>query len=248
MFRVYIIQNHCNNKAYIGYTGRSPEARFRAHKSCARNKPQFRFHFAINKYGEENFYVNLLEDNIETEEKAKERETYWIKLFKSDTEGYNATSGGTGGWMIGRLSEEKQKEWVSKITEATTGENNPRFCGLDNDTFFKLLVDKCRELGYITSYNILAKLIRCDGHSTFPLSLSSYRGRRDEIRDKLVSMTGLSVKLNVRTENHRRKLSTAFKGKIWINNGITSKQIKKEDMDKYEGFVPGRLKKNGNQN
>ncbi len=50
--------------------------------------------YAIQKYGEENFYYEELE-RVEVE-RADEREIYWIKKFKSNNNkfGYNATAGG----------------------------------------------------------------------------------------------------------------------------------------------------------
>ena len=44
------------------------------------------------------------------------------------------------------------------------------------------------------------------------------------------------------SEETKRKLSEATKGKIWINNGVISKMLKC-DEDIPEGFSRGRLKK-----
>lgn len=195
MFTVYIIRNNINNKNYIGYTGRKLEARFKSHLSVARNNPKFRFHSAINLHKSENFFIEELEANIENEDLAKEREIYWIKVYKSDDSkmGYNATSGGTGGWMIPRISSERQELWKKKITECTTGENNPRYSGIDNETFINLLCNKCIELGKIPSFSKLSKLVIDDGITNFPKSLSKYRGNKDCIYSKLIEMTGLEI-------------------------------------------------------
>ena len=44
------------------------------------------------------------------------------------------------------------------------------------------------------------------------------------------------------SEETKRKMSEALKGKIWINNGVISKMLKC-DEDIPEGFSRGRLKK-----
>jgi group I intron endonuclease len=203
MFSVYIIRNTINDKVYIGYTGRKLNARLLAHITAAKNDPKFRFHNALNKYKPENFTISLLEGNIETAELARERETHWILVFDSSnkSKGYNATPGGTGGWMIGRLSESKQKEWLEKIKKAATGEKNPRFCGIPNDLFLEMLAKKCLELGCVMTYGQLSKRIREDDNVlNFPKSLSKYRGSSNEITEILIQKTGLPFKMYVRTD------------------------------------------------
>lgn len=49
----------------------------------------------MSKYGVSNFYVELLEDNIEYEN-LDEREIYWIDKYNSYKNGYNSTPGGDG--------------------------------------------------------------------------------------------------------------------------------------------------------
>jgi hypothetical protein len=245
MFIVYIIRNTINNKNYIGYTGRKLEARFKSHLTVARNIPKFRFHFAINFHKPENFFIEKLEDNIENESLAKEKEIYWIKMYKSDNPklGYNATSGGTGGWMIPRMTLERQELWRQKIIETSTGENNPRYSGIDNENFINLLYSKCIELGKILSFGKLSQLIIDDGIVNFPKSLSKYRGNKDYIYSKLVDMTGLKIEKNKKTEDHIKKLSLSIMGKIFINNGIKNIAVNKSQLNEYlnKGYIKGRI-------
>ena len=60
--RIYIIRNTINNKVYIGQTISSINLRFRNHLSAARNGGDYIIGKAIRKYGESNFYVELLEE------------------------------------------------------------------------------------------------------------------------------------------------------------------------------------------
>lgn len=91
---IYKITNTINNKAYIGKTIRSIEERWREHKQesqRSKNRPLYR---AINKYGVENFSIEQIEECIIDE--LSDREIYWINVFNTYHNGYNATYGGDG--------------------------------------------------------------------------------------------------------------------------------------------------------
>jgi hypothetical protein len=125
---IYKITNNLNQKFYIGFTSqKNPKHRFNQHLSTARsqkknNQPIIR---AIRKYGEENFYFEIL---LEGEEKfllhAEEP-----KLIKELRPEYNATLGGEGilGYQhtketkikcgmstFGKKESEEHKKWRSK--------------------------------------------------------------------------------------------------------------------------------------
>lgn len=84
-----------NNKIYIGKTNFSLEKRFKEHckdsKILYENRPLYK---AMNKYGIENFRIELIEEcspNL-----SEDREKYWIEYYGSFKNGYNATQGGDG--------------------------------------------------------------------------------------------------------------------------------------------------------
>ena len=79
--RIYIIRNTINNKVYIGQTISSINLRFRNHLSAARNGGDYIIGKAIRKYGESNFYVELLEECLV--EELNEREKYWISYYNA---------------------------------------------------------------------------------------------------------------------------------------------------------------------
>lgn len=92
--KIYIIKNIINDKVYIGQTIQSIERRFNKHKSDYKlKKYDTKLTRAFNKYGIENFYVELLEENIE-ENFLDEKEIFWIKKYDSYNNGYNSTLGG----------------------------------------------------------------------------------------------------------------------------------------------------------
>lgn len=92
--RIYIIRNTINSKVYIWQTKVSLKLRFQNHLSAARNGKDYVIGKAIRKYGEENFYIELLEEC--TIEELNERERYWISYFNSTDNkfGYNISIGG----------------------------------------------------------------------------------------------------------------------------------------------------------
>lgn len=95
MYKVYAHVNKINSKIYIGITRQKVEKRWQkgnGYIGCQH------FYNAICKYGWDNFEHIILEDNL-TEQKAKEKEILYIKLYNTTDEkfGYNMTIGGEGG-------------------------------------------------------------------------------------------------------------------------------------------------------
>lgn len=93
---IYIIKNKINNKVYIGQTSQGIENRWKQHtKPSAIKSEKYAIYRAMNKYGVENFYYEVLEDNIPYEE-LDDREQYYIEKYDSYKYGYNSTTGGDG--------------------------------------------------------------------------------------------------------------------------------------------------------
>lgn len=91
---IYIIKNKINEKVYIGQAVNT-QNRWWHHLSDARKSKKYSLiDRAINKYGKENFYYEILESQVEN---YNEREQYWIKKYNSITpNGYNIAIGGQG--------------------------------------------------------------------------------------------------------------------------------------------------------
>ena len=100
---IYRITNLINGKQYIGKTSLSSiEQRFQQHiEDSKRTRKEKRpLYQAFNKYGTENFVIDLIE-KVEDDEIASKRQTYWIQKLRTyigfnDSNGYNATLGGDG--------------------------------------------------------------------------------------------------------------------------------------------------------
>lgn len=86
---IYIIKNDINNKVYIGQS-LNAEKRFKSH--CKPNQDNSLIDTAIQKYGKQHFWFEIIESQIEN---YNEREKYWIYYYDSITpNGYNILSGG----------------------------------------------------------------------------------------------------------------------------------------------------------
>lgn len=93
---IYCITNKINNKKYVGKTNGSVDKRFKKHISDShRERCEKRpLYDAMNKYGSENFSIEVLEECPCDE--AESKEVYWIKRLNTYSNGYNATIGGDG--------------------------------------------------------------------------------------------------------------------------------------------------------
>ena len=86
---IYIIRNNINTKVYIGQA-LDTEKRFKSH--CKGDYDNSLIDKAIQKYGKEHFWFEILESQIEN---YNEREQYWIKYYNSKKPfGYNILDGG----------------------------------------------------------------------------------------------------------------------------------------------------------
>jgi len=138
---IYMHVNKINGKKYIGQTKNKPSERFglEGQHYLIRNKNGIyrhpKFARAINKYGWDTFEHIILEEC--NENNVDEREKFYIALYNSMEDGYNLTSGGSGG---GKLSEESRKrisdnqkrrlknpEYVEYLRNINLGENNHQY-------------------------------------------------------------------------------------------------------------------------
>lgn len=153
--------------------------RFREHcrHTSAGKEAKLPFHVAINKYGADDFYLNILEDNIPNN-MLGERESYWIAkmhtyVHDEQSNGYNLTLGGEVPPRQGKHTEEqKQKiskglkkyyetheahklteEQRKKIAESQpdmSGANNPRARAvrcIETGELFSCAVEACNKYG-----------------------------------------------------------------------------------------------------
>ena len=116
-YRIYLITNLVNNHLYIGQTCKTLTERFKNHVNESSDDTTCYLHNSINKYGPENFKIELIEDNI-PEELIDEREIFYINKYDSyykNGHGYNMTLGGQGVHGYSHTDETKEKLSLSSI-------------------------------------------------------------------------------------------------------------------------------------
>ena len=206
-FIVYKITNKINGKSYIGKTEYSLEHRWNRHLSSARNGSKFRFHSAIRKYGETCWDLSIVETyKTEDENFINQKEEHFIKLFESDTKkGYNATSGGTGGWMLPKCSKEVQENWVRGISERTKGDKNPNYSGYTDEELLEIGMSFAKKYGYIGGRNRIVKYALEEMNVKFPKHFSKNRfgGDHKNFYKILEQRTGLIYNPYYRDEDQR---------------------------------------------
>lgn len=119
MALIYKITNKQNGTIYIGKTIRSFKARLSEHLkdaleelslgTCKKNS----FHYDLATKGINNFTCEIIEDNI-PETEIDKKEQFYIAKYDSFHNGYNQTSGGTGGRVHSKLTEQQVQE-IKKI-------------------------------------------------------------------------------------------------------------------------------------
>lgn len=82
--------------------------RFRAHMkpSTCKQKSSYKLYNAINKYGVDQFYVEVLEANVQYDD-LNQKEIEYIAKFDSYHNGYNSTPGGDGR-IINKIEDEEE--------------------------------------------------------------------------------------------------------------------------------------------
>lgn len=116
---IYKITNNINNKVYIGQTIMQPNQRWSKHLSDAKMKKPYPLYNAMRKYGLDSFSFEIIEECLEEELNNKEK--YYIQLYHSyineeNSNGYNATLGGTNGQLYFNPDLEIVKEKAKNMT------------------------------------------------------------------------------------------------------------------------------------
>ena len=205
MQNIYKIINTINNKIYIGKTIHSIDKRLKKHFYLADKKTNRYLYDAINKYGKENFKIELIETC--KYELANEKEIYYIFFFKSNNKlfGYNMTKGGDGGKM--------QEESIKKMVLKKTGTK------MSEETKLKMSKSKAGKKTHLWSEKSKLKLstsLKKCGHKP---PIIYWEKEKHPMYGKSHS------------EEVKQKLSEFRKGKTWEQlNGKESAKLNKKKM------------------
>ena len=226
MGSIYIIKNKANDKVYIGQTIQDLNVRFLNHKMASRNEDT-KFYRAIRKYGEDVFYIELLEEV--PDELLDEREQYWIKEYDSYYHGYNSTLGGNG---VPRIDYNLIK---NKWDEGNSVGEISSLLKLYRDTISRVLK---------TKFNISEEDIKLRGNKTkrklpedfillqwnnglTPHQISkNYGGDTNTIKQVLKEHGFTEQDFKARADEHQRILTDDQVIKLWAQ-GLSINQINK---------------------
>lgn len=126
MYHLYGIYNTLNGKIYIGFTV-NMKRRWYEHKKHTKklSKYSFAVHYAMNKYGLQNFIYKQI-DSASSLEEANQKEMAWIKELKAlGYQLYNETDGGDG--TKGNTGHKWTEERKLKMRALNSGEGNPMY-------------------------------------------------------------------------------------------------------------------------
>lgn len=119
---IYLVENRCNGKRYVGLTKHDLDTRWNQHTKDAFRGSSQPLHRAIRKYGEDEF-VRAKIDMGESEEHLRILEKYWIETLGTfGSSGYNATRGGDG--VLGLKHSDDTRR---RMGESRKGERNHNY-------------------------------------------------------------------------------------------------------------------------
>lgn len=112
---IYKFTNKLNDKSYIGQSIHI-ERRFQEHCQTALRNPKTIFHYALKKYGIENFTFEVIE--YCNEEELDNKEIYYINYYNTlSPKGYNIQVGGKDSHIV-------PEDWVIDLQNLLANHNN----------------------------------------------------------------------------------------------------------------------------
>ena len=254
---IYITTNLINGKKYIGK--KSSSIYVKEYLGSGRV-----LQTAIKKYGKENFTNEVIEW-CESEDSLNEQEIYWISYYDAVKSNmfYNVHTGGKGGNTLAGFTQEQRDAFCKKVKA-----NRPDMRGDKNPNYgHRLSEDARKRIGEANSKHLAERnRTRNYKHSeeTKRKISETCKLKREVFAKHRVGT--ICVKNETLGINHYIKPSELeyyqslgyVKGEIkrlpphnkgnvgkrkHMNNGVVSKCVKLEDVDKYlnNGFVFGRL-------
>ena len=240
MYNIYLITNLNNNKKYVGLTKFSITERFYQH-----TKRGFILTEAIKKYGENKFFIELIEE-VDTAGRAYELEQYYIKEYNTKVPyGYNLTDGGDGifGWevteeyrqecservkqlhkekKVGMYGKNHSDETKRKMSLASKGKSKPWLIGR------KLSPESIEKLRQIN----LGRVLSDETRKKISENHHDVNGENNPMYGKKHSPETIE-KLREKAKNRPKR--------VWINNGIEEKLMNIDESIPM-GYNKGRVR------
>ena len=228
---IYLTTNHINGKKYVGQ-----------HKSSSFDKNYLgsgkALKLAVEKYGKENFSVELIEYAID-KNTLDTLEIKYIKYYKDKYKNncYNIHKGGTGGCAYNNddISYYKAKQKISnaKSNRPRTLKEKEQLDNLHKTNTGKHHTEeskqKSRKSNLGQKRTEITKKHLSENHADFSGAKNPFYGKHHSEKTKATI-----------SKNNAK----AQKGKRWITNKVDDeKLVNVSDLDKYPNYVFGRLRK-----
>jgi group I intron endonuclease len=128
---IYKITNNLNEKVYIGQTIKLAQTRWESHLHAFRYGRKSKLYDAMRELGESNFRIEIL-TSADSRDELDRLEKQFIKMYDSQKNGYNGTSGGqqAPSWTVAERAVKLYGRELSaaEISAAT---------GIDQETLLK---------------------------------------------------------------------------------------------------------------
>lgn len=265
---IYMTINVLNGKRYIGQ--KKSDKFLTKYSYVGSGKLLWR---SINKYGIENFAIELL-DTANSKNELNDKEIYWIDYYDAtnDPMFYNIQLGGNGGDITKRMTNEEYNRYRYKISDNLkgkldfSGEKNP-FYGKHHSDATRSKISYCmRHLSAESRQKMIDNHADVSGSNNPMYGVHRYGSENPFYGKKHSEESRKKMSEALSGENHpnygkhlsdstRSKISKALKGKKrnysstkgrrLINNGITNKYVFESDLQSYldNGWELGRLKR-----
>lgn len=244
---IYITTNLINNKKYIG--------KHKSSKFTEDYKGSGKYLWnAINKYGWDNFKVEMIEE-CNSNEELNDKERYWISYYNAvkSSEFYNITEGGDGRSMFGKdngmYGKHHSIESRNKISNSIKGENNPFYGRHHSDKTKEILRIKSSKYLMGNKYNLGRKLSE-ETKKKMSESHKKSGNKPPNCEGKKFINNGITNKLVYINELNSYLLNGWILGRLsysnrkyFINNGIINKRVSQDEIEEYlnNGWFRGRL-------
>jgi group I intron endonuclease len=183
---IYKITNKLNKKCYIGQS-KDIKTRWKHHCWDAAKGSKLPIHNAIRKYGQDNFIFEIIEEC--SKEVRDEKEVYYIDLFNSYKDGYNATIGGDC-FVKGKnhlaYGKPKAKEHKDKIAKAHKGKPKPKNADINAGSYNvwgyvdsegnKVICDDISKTRWCKEHNVGRWLIKENIRAGKPVTKGRFEG------------------------------------------------------------------------
>ena len=200
MGSIYKISNDINSHVYIGQTVQPIKNRFLQHIYSAKKGSTCSLHLAISKYGQEHFFIELIEEcNVEN---LDNREKYWINYYDSYNNGYNMTLGGSSIYTADSKRIKIDDLYIYKLwDEGKSSGEIEEITGYSKSTIRTHLmkyknysIEESEQRGYKKSARTKEKKIyQWDQNGNF---IAEYQSARDADQKTGISYKNLSLALN----------------------------------------------------